>query len=1016
MAAVTENSTGAIGFAWVRRKAIFCAGLLLVAVRPLLSLDPDRALTQFGLDVWQRRQGLPQSSVTAIVQTRDGYLWLGTEEGLARFDGVRFTVFDRKNTPELERHNVTVLTEGHDGALWIGTLGGGLIRYAGGRFRRYGSKEGLPDEIVSALAEDHQGTLWVGTFRSGVARLHGDRFELLTTKDGLSNNEVRAVFESPDGAVWIGTRGGGVNRWSDRRFTAWTSKEGLSNDQVTAICGDGVGGVWIATRNGLNRMAGGKIVKYTKKDGLSSDAAVALHLDRDGSLWIGTVDGGLQRFRDGRFETLSAKTGLSNDTVLSLSEDAEGDLWAGTSGGLVRLRQGPFIPWGVREGLSSDEARPVFEDVDGDVWIGTVGGGLNRIHRGVLTVFTARDGLLSDRVWAIHQDRAGALWVGTREGLNRYHRGRWTGWTIKDGLPNNLVLSIAGDAEDNLWIGTAGGLARFRDGRFSTYGTKDGLSNDRICAIVPAPDGSLWLATMGGGVNRIVAGKILPGPPGPLDRLFIYDILPDKDGAVWIATAGQGLHRWKDGRWSVATTHVGLFDDVVFRILDDGRGNLWMSSNRGVFRVAKQDLDRFAEGKARSVVSRAYDESDGMRESECNGAFQPAGWRARDGRLWFPTVRGAVVVAPEKALQESPPPQVAVEEITVDGERVPVDAPARFPPGKTRFEFRYTALALRSPETVHFRFRLEGFDRNWIEAGTRRTAYYTNVPPDSYRFRVQTRSGDGPWSENGAVFAFALAPHFYRTGWFAALIAAALAVAAAAVHRARLASARLQTELAAARLTALKAQLQPHFLFNTLNMILPLTYRDPDTASRMLVLLGDLLRASLERDATTLVPLREELEFLQKYLEIQRARFAERLEVRFEVDEDVLDAPIPSLLLQPLVENAIKHGISKHRGEGRIDISCRRDHGFLALTVWNTAGGDTEGPADHSHGIGLSNIQERLDLIYGGAYRFSREASREGFRVIIRLPLETSAPTANGAEGRRPRETGGTPAPASGRA
>jgi LytS/YehU family sensor histidine kinase len=213
-------------------------------------------------------------------------------------------------------------------------------------------------------------------------------------------------------------------------------------------------------------------------------------------------------------------------------------------------------------------------------------------------------------------------------------------------------------------------------------------------------------------------------------------------------------------------------------------------------------------------------------------------------------------------------------------------------------------------------------------------------------------------------------------------------------------------------LTALKAQLQPHFLFNTLNMILPLTYRDPDTASRMLVLLGDLLRASLERDATTLIPLREELEFLQKYLEIQRARFAQRLEVRFDVDEGVLEAPIPSLLLQPLVENAIKHGISKHRGDGRIDISCRRDQGFLALTVWNTAGGDAEGPADHSHGIGLSNIQERLDLIY----RFSREASPEGFRVVIRLPLQTSAPTANGAESRRARGSSGTPAPASERA
>jgi ligand-binding sensor domain-containing protein len=994
-------------------QALLFAALLLLATRPLFPLDPDRALTQFGLDVWQRRQGLPQSSATAIVPARDGYLWVGTEEGLARFDGVRFSVFDRKNTPGLERHNVTTLLESRDGTLWIGTMGGGLVRYAGGRFRRYGSPQGLPDEIVSALAEDRQGTLWVGTFHNGVARLRGDRFDSLTTKDGLSNNEVRALFVDADDAVWIGTRGGGVNRFSQGRFTQWTTSQGLSNDQVTAICGDGSGGAWIATRNGLNRIVGGKVATYLKKDGLSSDAAVSLLLDRDRSLWIGTVDGGLQRWRDGQFATLSTKTGLVNDTVLSLSEDLAGNLWVGTSGGLARLRQGPFVPWGISEGLSSDEIRPIFQDRDGDLWIGTLGGGLNRLHGRAITTFTKRDGLVSDRVWSIHQDRSGALWVGSREGLNRYDHGRWTAWTTKEGLPNNLVLSLAGDSQDNVWIGTAGGLAKFHDGRLTAYGTADGLSNDRVCAIVPATDGSLWLGTMGGGVDRIVDGKIRPGPAGPLDKSFVYDILPESDGTVWMATAGQGLYRWKDGRWSAATTRVGLFDDVIFRILDDGRGNLWMSSNRGVFRVAKDQLHRLADGQARTLVSQPYDESDGMRESECNGAFQPAGWKARDGRLWFPTVRGAVVVDPERALAKQPAPHAVIEEITVDGERIPAAANPNVPPGKERFEFHYTALHSRAPEKAVFRFRLEGFDRGWVDAGTRRTAYYTNLPPGDFRFRVQARSGESSWSESGGAFAFGLAPHFYRTGWFAGLLAAGIAVAAAAVHRARLASARLQTELAAARLRALKAQLQPHFLFNTLNVILPLIYRDPDAASRTLVLLGDLLRASLERDATTLVPLQEELEFLQKYLEIQRARFAQRLETRFQVDETVLDAPIPSLLLQPLVENAIKHGISKHRGSGRIEISCRRDRGFLTLRVWNTAGGDSEGPADHSHGIGLSNIRERLDLIYGSEYQFSREARPDGFEVVIRLPFELEPRAGVDIAPRRTPGHHAAPAPAS---
>ena len=964
--------------------------LLLLTSSPVFGLDPHRELTQFGVDVWQRRQGLPQASISAIAPSRDGYLWVGTEEALARFDGVRFTVFDRKNTPELERANITALLETRDGDLWIGTLGGGLVRYRSGKFQRFGSAEGLPDTIISSLAEDHQGTLWVGMFRSGVARRKGDRFEVLTTKDGLSNDEVRAIFEDGTGAMWIGTRGGGVNRLAGGRWSVWTTKEGLSNDQVTAIRGDGAGGVWIATRNGLDRIAGGKIETYGRKEGLASDAVISLLVDHDGNLWSGTVDGGVQRFRDGRFATLSTKNGLVNDTVLSLGEDALGNLWVGTSGGLHRLRQGSFVPLGVPEGLSSDDVRPIFEDRDGDVWIGTIGGGLNRLHRGTSTAFTTREGLASNRVWAIYQDHAGALWVGSREGLNRYDHGKWSTWTTKEGLPHNLVLSLNGDSQGNLWIGTAGGLSRFRDGHFRTYTRADGLSNERVCAIIAAPDGSFWLGTLGGGVNRLVGDRITPGPAGQPDKAFVYDILPESDGTVWLGTAGQGLYRWKEGRWSVISTHNGLFDDVIFRILDDDAGNLWMSSNRGVFRVAKEELQRFAAGAATSVVSHSYDEADGLREAECNGGYQPAGWRTRDGRLWFPTVRGVAIVDPKQALEKVLAPRAAIEEVTADGDRVATENVAKFPPGKARFEFRYTALNAHAPEKTAFRYRLEGFDREWIDAGARRTAYYTNLPSGDYRFRVQARSGDGPWSETGALFGFSLAPHFYRTGWFAGLIAAAIAAAAAAVHRTRLASARLQTELAAARLRALKAQLQPHFLFNTLNVILPLIYRDPDAASRTLVLLGDLLRASLERDATALVALSEELEFLHKYLEIQQARFAERLEIRFHVDEDVLDAPIPSLLLQPLAENAIKHGISKHRGAGVLEISCRRDGDFLALRVWNTAGDDAQGPADHSHGIGLSNIRERLDLIYGENYRFSRESSPGGFEVLIRLPIQTS--------------------------
>ena len=957
--------------------------LALLPAPAARALDPRAGLTQFGLDVWQRRQGLPQSTVTALAQTQDGYLWLGTEEGLVRFDGVRFTTFDRRNTPELGRHDVTCLAAGRGGALWIGTLGGGLLRFDGGRFTSWTTRQGLPEDAVSALLEDRDGTLWIGFAGRGVARLRDGA--LLPATGGLASGEVRALLQDREGAIWIGTRGGGVARLREGRVSTWTTRDGLGSDQVTGLAADAAGAVWVATRSGLNRLAGGRVSVFGPREGLTTDDLAAITTDRDGNLWAGSTGGGIFRFAGGTFAPLTRKEGLAGNTVHALLEDRDGSLWVGCSGGLNRLKPGGFLVTTTAEGLSDDDVRPILEDHGGTLWVGTLGGGLNALRRGgAWKAFRARDGLLSDRIWSLFEDRWGALWIGTRDGLNRYANGRFTAYTTKDGLSHGLVTALTSDAAGSLWIGTAGGLNRMDGAVITQYGRREGLTNERISSLAPASDGSLWIGTMGGGVSRIVAGRVVALPQGRLARAFVSAILTEPDGTVWVGTSGDGLFRFKCGRWSEFTSADGLFDDNLLSVLDDGRSHLWFSSNRGIFRVVKAELDRFAAGDRRRLHSQAYDTADGLKDAECNGGFQPSSFRGRDGRLYFATVKGLAVVDPARLAPSEPPPRVLVEEAIVDDESIPAAGLSRVPPGRDRIEFHYTALAL-TPEKLRFRFKLEGYDREWVEAGPRRMATYTNLPPGSYRFRVEAENRDGALGETGV--ALSLAPRFYATPWFAGLIGLALLSAAAYAHRARVRQVELATELETVRLQALRAQLQPHFLFNTLNTVLPLIYRDPRAAARTLVQLGELLRRSLEGDATRLVPLSDEIDFLQKYLEIQAVRFQSRFTTEFDVDEDVLEAAVPNLLLQPLVENAIKHGISKHRGPGRLELACKRSGDRLCIRIWNTCGADPAGPTDHSHGIGLSNIKERLDLLYGKRHRFARAALPGGFEVLIELPF-----------------------------
>ncbi len=774
-------------------------------------LDPSKLISQFHQDVWQTEQGLPQNSVPSIAQSSDGYLWLGTELGLVRFDGLHFAVFNKGNTPALRSNKVDAILADRGGNLWIGTIGGGLTRFSHGKFTTFTTSQGLSGNSVLSLLQDQTGDLWIGTNGSGVDRLHNGHFTVYTTKDGLPDNEVFGLAQDRDGSIWMGTNEG-LSHFASGSFHTYNTRDGLANANVRCLEMASDGTLWIGTNGGgLSSFRGGRFRSFAVKNGLPSNAISSLRLDRRGSLWIGSFGGGLTRMTGSRFSTYSSKDGLPSNDVWSIYEDRSGNLWVGTGGGgLVRFFDGNvFTTYGPREGLSNAVTLPVFEDHENNLWIGTNGGGLNKFRNGRFSALTTKSGLADNLVFTICEDLEHALWVGTRKGLNRIKDGKVTTYTKKDGLPSDVVSASYVDREGAVWIGTRAGLSRLKNGKFTTYTTKDGLSSNVVQVIHEDHQHNLWIGTGGGGLDLYKNGKfeVFDSRHG-LSNDVVLSLYSDTDGTLWIGTDGGGLNRLKNGKFTAYTSRDGMTDDAVFQILADDAGNLWMSSNKGVFRASLRDLNQFAAGKLKRISSVSYGTADGMNSSECNGGFQPAGWKAHDGRLWFPTMKGIVEINPRRLGGAEIPLAVLIEQAFIDGRKVRTGDSIEIPPGRGELEFHYSAPDFRSAQRIAFRYRLEGFDQHWIDAGGRRIAYYTNIPPGRYRFQVIAGNPNGKWTFPPATLAFRLKPHFYESFWFFSLCICVLLGLISATHWARIRQLRIREKLLESRVRERTAELR----------------------------------------------------------------------------------------------------------------------------------------------------------------------------------------------------------------
>jgi diguanylate cyclase (GGDEF)-like protein/PAS domain S-box-containing protein len=741
---------------------------------PAHGLDPAKRIDDYVLDQWDLRHGLPFTTVRAIRQTPDGYLWLGTQSGLVRFDGQHFTVWDLQNAPALGHDHVWSLAvdgegelwigtnaalcrfaDGHvikaradgqrtrtllirrDQSLWVGTANGGVARWKPAPLEEYSIAQGLAGDSVLSLTEDNAGGLWIGTNR-GVDRL----------VDGVLRHEdvgpelVWSLLTTRDGSVWIGTEGAGLVQWKDGVYRRFTRKDGLPGNEVRALAEDRDGSLWVGTNNGLGRLTRGRWSRQANAPASSGNLVRSIFEDADGDLWIGYYGGGLSRLRDGEFTSLSDRDGLVHDLAWGIAETPDGSLWVSTHGGVSRRRDGKWTSYGRAEGLPDDISRPLLVD------------------------------------------RRGTLWVGTNRGVGRFDGERWKP-LLGAGLPEKVVQSIYEDRDGALWFGTWDGLTRLQGQQLSTYAVPDRFLNE-IRAIGEDRKGSLWLGTSRG-LARLVGGQIVPYEPAASWSTFSVEAVhEDADGVMWFGTDGGGLLRLEGERLTSVRSRDGLFDDTVFHILEDDSGQLWLGGSRGVFRVGRDSLREFAEGRASRVKGTLFGVAHGMKSSECTGGgSQPGAFRDPQGRLWFPTNRGVVMIDPRSVSDSAAPPVAHIEDVRLDRAPLATAGKVSGGPGRGDLEIRYGAVNFVSPGDLRFRYRLEGYDSAFIDAEDRRVAHYTNLAPGRYRFVVEASNDDSSWSHAPTSLEIEFKPHWYETDSVRVLGILAIGAASLGLHRLR---------------------------------------------------------------------------------------------------------------------------------------------------------------------------------------------------------------------------------------
>ncbi len=970
--------------------------LFLVASTTLCALDRERSLDQYSYQVWQTGSGLPQNTVHTALQSRDGYMWFATEGGLVRFDGQQFVVYDSSNTPSLKSNHIRSLAQDGQGVMWIATSDG-LLRRDGSQLEAFSTTGELPGSNVLALHADSSGRIWAVT-PEGLARCsegqHGVAYAQSYVLGEGTSKLTGQITSSSDGAIWVGTETG-LKVLRNERFT---DVAGLPRQvAIQSLLFDRSSRLWVGTSKGLFLSRAGTEYRFEPVPSVTSREVSALFEDRQGDIWIGT-EGRLMRLASGSAGVSVSSRAFPDASVIELAEDTEGDLWIGTDAqGVTIARNQKFVTYTARQGLTDDAVRCVFSDQRGVVSAGTTEGVTEFAGREVKHLTTA-EGLSSNVILSLGEDRDRSLLVGTPDGLNIVRTRGISLITSADGLADDFVRSLYRDTDGSLWIGTRRGLShQDLQGHFSTYTQADGLGSDLVGEVVRDRRGDLWIATLEG--LSLLRGGTLRNfrKQDGLSSNVITALYEDADDDLWVGTRDAGLNLLREGKIVRVPERVAL-PPAVYGVAEDGNGSLWIPSSSGIVRVGRKELKAAILGKSDKPAVVWYGTSDGLRVNECSIGGHPEVWKGSDGTLWFSTVRGLAALYPEAARRRDVAPPVIIESITIDDQRWNPSQLDAVSPGHSRFAFEYAGLSFAEPQKVQYRYKLEGFDKHWIEAGLQRTAYYTNIPPGAYRFRVIARSGEGVWNEKGATIAFRLAPRFYQTLWFYAGVVILLGLASYLVYRWRVAEVEARFNAVLQERNRIAREIHDTLAqgFVGVSMQLETVARLPSSSAEMarqhLDQARQLVRDSLAEARRSIWQLRSQsseygdlASRLSKAANQTIGPSPVKLSVEVRGTYRPLRQNVEDELLrigQEAVTNAIRHA-DPHR----ITIELAFDTRRVRLAISDDGRGFAFGshPSSSNGHFGLQGMRERAEQI--GGQLFIESAVGKGTKVSVEAPL-----------------------------